>query len=258
MSVKNKVVVITGAGSGIGKALAIRFASEGSKVILLDNNQAKLEETNKSIKDLEFQTSCYSVDITKKQDVLRAIQARLGSTQTIDVWVNAAGVSYIIPFLHEKSEQIWDQTLNVNLKGMFIGSQVAAQFMNPEGGSIINFSSLSGKKPSTNYEAYCASKYGVIGLTHSLALDLASKNIRVNCICPGIVWTPMWDKQAENYAKKRNIRTEDIIPYFEDKIPLGRICYMKDIENVALFLSEDESSYITGQSMHLNGGMWME
>lgn len=258
MKAANKVVVITGAGSGIGRSLSIRFALEGAEVILLDNNKEKVEDSYQYIKNLGLKSSCYQVDIAKKKDVLKAIQSQLGNHKKIDVWINAAGISYIIPFLDEKSEQIWDQTLEVNLKGMFIGCQIATQFMNSRGGSIINFSSLSGKKPSTNYEAYCASKYGVIGLTHSLALDLASKNIRVNCICPGIVWTSMWEKQSEDYARKRHIKKDEIRKYFENQIPLGRICSLKDIENVALFLTDDASSYITGQSMHLNGGMWME
>ena len=156
------------------------------------------------------------------------------------------------------TEEIWDKTIDINLKGAFLCTQCAVRIMEKQGsGSIICMSSQSGKVGGGAYQAYCASKFGVIGLVQSTAVEFAKKGIRVNAICPGVVKTPMWDKQTVDYAKKRNIKPEEVMPYFESKIPMGRIGTLEDVVNVTFFLAGDESSYLTGQSLNVAGGQIM-
>jgi len=126
-----------------------------------------------------------------------------------------------------------------------------------QGGVIINMSSQSGKVGNSHYAAYCASKFGIIGLTQSLAVEFAAQGIRVNAICPGVVPTPMWDTQIEDYARKRGLKPEEVMSYFESKIPMGRIGTAKDVAHAALFLASDEADYITGQALNVSGGSVM-
>ncbi len=183
-----------------------------------------------------------------------AIEDTLGE---LAIWVNNAGISRIVPFL-DCSEEIWDQTLAVNLKGAFIGCQAAIRRMLPRGrGAVINMSSQSGKTGNSQYAAYCASKFGVIGLTQSLAVEFARTGIRINAICPGVVFTPLWDGMVDDYARKRDMRPEEVKPYLESKIPMGRLCTPEDVGKAVVFLASDDAGYITGQSINLAGGSVM-
>lgn len=162
------------------------------------------------------------------------------------------------PFL-DCSEELWDLTIDVNLKATFLCCQVAiTKMLEHGGGTILNMSSLSGKKPSSWQTIYCASKFGVQGLTQSIAKEFADKNIRVNSICPGIVHTEMWDRLKYEYAKKRDLDPEEVLPYFEKNIPMHRLVDLKDVTQAAVFLLTDCSSYLTGQSINLVGGEWMD
>jgi NAD(P)-dependent dehydrogenase (short-subunit alcohol dehydrogenase family) len=153
---------------------------------------------------------------------------------------------------------LWDDTLRINLTGTFIGCREAIGRMRPrKRGVILNMSSQSGKKGSSHYAAYCASKFGIIGLTQSLAVEFASSGIRVNALCPGVVMTPLWRAMKEDYASKRGIKTEEVIPYLEKRIPMGRLCTPGDVAGVAVFLASDESAYITGEAINISGGQVM-
>jgi NAD(P)-dependent dehydrogenase (short-subunit alcohol dehydrogenase family) len=254
---KGKCVLITGGGSGIGEGLGKAFACEGANVVFVDLNPDVIDiaasiETGKGNKCAGF-----IADVAKKADVRAAVASAEKEFDHVDILVNCAGISRIIPFL-ECGEEIWDLTLDVNLKGMFFLAQAAAPGMiKNKSGVIINMSSQSGKIGTSSYQAYCASKAGVIGLTQSLAVELAPYGIRVNSICPGVVLTPMWDKQTADYAKKRNMDPENVMSYFANKIPLGRIGTIEDIANLALFLASDKASYITGQAINVSGGSVM-
>jgi sorbitol-6-phosphate 2-dehydrogenase len=175
-----------------------------------------------------------------------------------DIWVNNAGISRIIPFL-ECSDELWDLTLRVNLTGTFIGCQVALRQMLPRRrGVILNMSSQSGKAGNSHYAAYCASKFGIIGLTQSLALEFAADGIRVNALCPGVVFTSLWDEQHVGaYGRKRGLQAEEVRPYLESKIPLGRLCTPEDVAQTAVFLASDAAAYITGQAINVSGGSIM-
>lgn len=253
-----KTIVITGAGSGMGAAMAKDFASREAKVALFDLN----EETGKKVQqEIVKNGGCaayYKVDVTKKAEIEEAADDVEETLGKITSWVNSAGVSRMKPFL-ECSEELWDLTLDVNLKATFLCCQVAVtKMLSNGGGSIVNMSSLSGKKASSWQTIYCASKFGVQGLSQSIAKEFADQNIRVNTICPGIVHTEMWDRLKYEYAKKRNLDPEEVLPYFEKNIPMHRLVDLQDVIQAAIFLLTDCSSYLTGQSVNLVGGEWMD
>lgn len=256
MILENKVAVVTGAGSGIGRATAIRLAKEGAAVAILDIHEAHAVETAELIKAEGGRALPVAADITKREDVFAAAEKTVQVFSPLDIWVNCAGYSKIIPFL-EHTDEIWNRTLDINLRGCFLGCQAAVTHMNEKGGAIINFSSESGKKGTTWYAAYCASKFAVLGLTQSVAAEFASKGIRCNAICPGVVLTPMWDQQVADYAKKRNLKPEEVMPRFRNNIPLHRLCELKEVTDLVVFLVSDNSSYMTGQSINLTGGNTM-
>jgi sorbitol-6-phosphate 2-dehydrogenase len=256
---ENKVAIITGGGSGIGAAICRAFAAEGARVAVTDLRLAAAEEVAAAIRAAGGQAAAWGLDVADRATVEAAadeIAARWGPA---DIWVNNAGVSRIVPFL-ECSDELWDLTLRVNLKGTFIGCQVALRQMLPrKRGVILNMSSQSGKVGTSHYAAYCASKFGIIGLTQSLALEFAADGIRVNALCPGVVFTALWDEQhVGGYGRKRGLKPEEVRPYLESKIPLGRLCTPDDVAQTAVFLASDAASYITGQAINVSGGSVMD
>lgn len=248
---EGKTVVVTGAGSGIGMAVAKRMAEEGANVALFDMNY---EAADKAAQEIGSKAKAFKVDITSKEQVFTAAEGAVKAFGGIDHWVNCAGYSKIIPFL-DHTEEIWDRTLDINLKGTFFCCQAAVTYMKDKG-SIVNFSSQSGKKGTNSYAAYCASKFGIIGLTQSVAAEFAPQ-IRCNCICPSVVQTPMWDKQIADYANKKGITVEEVMPRFVSNTPLKRLCYYEDVTNLVVFLLSDNSAYMTGQALNLTGGACM-
>lgn len=253
-----KTIVITGGGSGMGAAMAKEFASREANIAIFDLDEMKGVKVAEEIRAAGGNCIYLKVDVTKKmeiEDAVEEVEEKLGKLTT---WINSAGVSRMVPFL-DCDEDLWDLTLNVNLKAIFLCCQVAVKKMLANGGGeIVNMSSLSGKKASAWQTIYCASKFGVQGLTQSIAKEFADKNIRVNSICPGIVHTEMWDRLKYEYAKKRNIDPEEVLPYFEKNIPMHKLVDLKDVTNAALFLITDSSAYLTGQSINLVGGEWMD
>ena len=253
-----KTIVITGAGSGMGAAMARDFDSREAKVALFDLNEETGKKVQQEIVENGGCAAYYKVDVTKKAEIEEAADDVEETLGKITSWVNSAGVSRMKPFL-ECSEELWDLTLDVNLKATFLCCQVAVtKMLSNGGGSIVNMSSLSGKKPSSWQTIYCASKFGVQGLSQSIAKEFADQNIRVNTICPGIVHTEMWDRLKYEYAKKRNLDPEEVLPYFEKNIPMHRLVDLQDVIQTAIFLLTDCSSYLTGQSVNLVGGEWMD
>lgn len=253
-----KTIVITGAGSGMGAAMAKEFAAREANIAIFDLNEEKGSKVAEDIRTDGGNSIYLKVDVTKRveiEDAAKEVEDKLGG---ITSWINSAGVSRMVPFL-DCDEALWDLTMNVNLKATFLCCQVAVERMLEHGsGVIINMSSLSSKKASSWQTIYCASKFGVQGLSQSIAKEFADKNIRVNTICPGIVHTEMWDQLKYEYAKKRNLDPEEVLPYFEKNIPMHRLVDLKDVTNAALFLLTDSSAYLTGQSINLVGGEWME
>jgi len=254
---ESRVAVVTGGGGGIGAQICRTFAQQGAAVAVVDIEQEAAGQVAEAIQRSAGQAIAVTCDVTDRDDVERAaeqVEQKLGA---LTVWVNNAGLSYILPFL-DCTEEIWDRTLNVNLKGTFLGCQAAIRRMaQHQGGVIINMSSQSGKVGNSHYAAYCASKFGVIGLTQSLAVEFAGQGIRVNAICPGIVPTSMWDTQIEDYARKRGLKPDEVVPYFKSNIPMGRIGTAEEIARTVLFLASDDADYITGQAINVSGGAVM-
>ena len=252
------VIVITGAGSGMGAAMAKDFAARGAGITIFDLDEIKGSAVANSITDANGKAVYKKVDVTNKQEVQRAADEAEQELGSITSWINSAGVSKMVPFL-KSSEELWDLTINVNLKATFLCCQVAVEKMLEHGGgTILNMSSLSGKKASAWQTIYCASKFGVQGLTQSIAKEFADRNIRVNSICPGIVYTEMWEKLKYEYAQKKSIDPEEVMPYFKKNIPMHRLVDLQDVINAAVFLLTDNSGYLTGQSINLTGGEWMD
>jgi NAD(P)-dependent dehydrogenase (short-subunit alcohol dehydrogenase family) len=265
----DRTAVVTGGGSGIGEAICRAFASEGAIVAVTDLRLSAAEEVAAAIcreveapaepaqRRLRPPARAWLLDVGDGPAVEAAAVEIENALGPIDIWVNNAGVSYICPFL-DCSDQLWDKTLRINLTGAFNGCRAAIRRMAPRGrGVILNMSSQSGKQGNSQYAAYCASKFGVIGLTQSLAMEFAPVGIRVNALCPGVVFTPLWDQMLDDYARKRSLRPEEVKPYLESKIPLGRLCTPEDVANAAVFLASDEAAYMTGQAINLAGGSIM-
>ncbi|WP_407857794.1 SDR family NAD(P)-dependent oxidoreductase [Enterococcus hailinensis] len=249
-----KIAVVTGGGSGIGAGICLELARIGAQVIVSDINGEAALEVAKEIEDNGFKAEARKLDVTNANDIKELgdyIKEKYG---LVDYWVNSAGISKIIPFF-EHTEELWDNTLDINLKGQFLCCKVAVEQMLEKGkGSIINLSSQSGKVGTSSYQAYCSSKFGVIGLTQSLAAEFGPKGIRVNSIAPGVIYTPMWDEQKKDYAKKRNLNPDEVMDYFKAKIPLRKLGTVEDVAKLVKFLLSDDATYITGQTINLNGG----
>lgn len=256
---RDKVAVITGAGSGIGAEMGKGFAKAGARVAVLDLIQENVAKTAEEIRRFGGSVREYVVNVTEKDAVFGAMDGIVKDLGKVDVLVNCAGISRVVP-LFDYTEELWDLILDVNLKGTFFCCYAAIKHMHDLKikGSIINLSSQSGKRGGGQNAAYCASKFGVIGLTQALAMEFAGEGIRVNAICPGVVETPMWDIQRVDYAKKRGIKPGEVMDYFRSSIPLGRLCTYDDVVNLTFFLAGDNSSYITGQALNLAGGSIMD
>ena len=254
MRLEKRIALITGAGQGIGKTIALRFAEEGADVIVNDINLSDAEQVSGKIITMGKKSLAIKADVSNQNEVNEMMEKILNKFKRIDILVNNAGISKILPFT-ETTEEIWDKTIDINLKGTFLCCKaVIHQMVKQRSGKIINMSSQSGKRGNSWYAAYCASKFGIIGLTQSIALEFAPYGINVNAVCPGVVFTPMWDEQLAQYGKKRGLPPGEAKEYLISKIPLGRLPELKEIANVVLFLASDESNYMTGQAINVTGG----
>jgi NAD(P)-dependent dehydrogenase (short-subunit alcohol dehydrogenase family) len=257
MRLRDRVAVVTGGGSGIGAAICKAFAEEGAAVAVGDLNSEAARQVADEICASGGTAVAKVFDVSDPAAVERAADEVVSELGPLSIWVNNAGVSYVAPFL-ECTEDQWERTLRVNLTGAFLGCRAAISRMLPRGrGVILNMSSQSGKVGNSHYAAYCASKFGIIGLTQSLAVEFADRGIRVNALCPGVVMTPLWEGMIDDYARKRGLKPEDVRPYIESKIPMHRLCEPEDVARCAVFLASDDASYITGQAVNISGGSVM-
>jgi len=254
MRLEGRVALVTGAAQGIGKAIAVSFAREGADVVINDLNLEQARKVSEEITGSGRNSLAIKADVSNQQEVTEMVKQIIDKFKRIDILVNNAGISKILPFT-ETTEELWDKILGINLKGTFLCCKaVIPQMVQQRKGKIINMSSQSGKRGNAWHAAYCASKFGIIGLTQSIASEYAPYGININAVCPGVVFTPLWDEQLAQYGKKRRLPTEKVKEYLLSKIPLGRLPHLEEIANVVLFLASDESSYMTGQAINVTGG----
>lgn len=244
MKLNNKTAIITGGCRGIGLSIVERFAKEGATVFALDfvvpeGDYIDDEKVRKNVKTIQ-------VDVTDSDSVTKAVDQVLETTGRIDILVNNAGITRDNLVLRMK-ESDWDSVITTNLKGTFLCSKaVCRTMMSQRQGSIINIGSIVGSIGNAGQANYSASKAGVIGLTKSMAKEFGSRNILVNCIAPGFVETPMTKKLSDEQIKQ-----------YLNNIPLKKLAKPEDIANVALFFASEDSNYITGQVLHVDGGLAM-
>src|SRR5438105_8922984 len=249
MRLLNKVALITGGTSGIGEATALLFANEGAKVTITGRNEARGNEVTDLILKGGGQAIFIQTDVSKADDCRRAVDETVRAFGRLDILFNNAGVFFAHTAL-DCSEQEWDLQIDINLKGTFLMSKFALGPMIVQGGGvIINNSSGWGIVGGDKAVAYCASKGGVVLLTKAMAVDHGRQGIRVNCICPGDVDTPMLPEDA----RMRGMKWEDYLAGCANR-PLGRIGTADEIAKAALFLASDDSSFMTGAALVVDGG----
>src|SRR6266498_2059141 len=248
------VAVVTGAGQGIGRAIACRLARDGFALAIIDLNTNALEDVKKEIEGVGAQVLALKADLTKLDEIQKTIDLSAEWGQ-LAVLVNNVGRVLITPFL-EITEGEWDAILTLNLKTVFFAMQFAARHMQT-GGRMINLSSISGRSGRPDQAHYAAAKSGVISLTQSAALAFAAQGITVNAVCPGVVDTPLTRRIHEIRAGVLGITPEESLARMVTKIPLGRLEKTEDVAGVVSFLCSADASYITGQSLNVCGGMEM-
>lgn len=249
MRLEGKVAVVTGAGRGIGEGIALRFAEEGAKLVVNDVGERELGAVVAAITGRGGQAAQVVGSVASRSVVQALIDTAVKQFGTVDIMVNNAGITRDV-MLHKMTDEQWDQVIAVNLTGVALGIQCAARVMREKGcGKIINISSTSalGNAGQLNYSA---SKAGVIGMTKTAAKELGPKNVNVNAIAPGMIWTDMMKSMPPDAID----RLEAMLPFL---VPLNRKGSSRDIANLALFLASDESSFITGQVIFCDGGMKM-
>lgn len=245
MKLKEKVVIVTGAGRGIGKAIAVSFAKEGAHLVINDVDQNNCFQTLEEIKTYSPNSTAKVGNVSVGIDVKQIINHAMERYGKIDILVNNAGVASICP-LEDTTEEIWDRLMGVDMNGPFLCSVMAGKEMiKRKGGVIINIASNSGQAPISLGNAYSVAKAGIIMLTRLMALEWGKYNIRVNSISPGFIRTPLTESA---YADPEHARRRAEI------VPLKRIGTPEDVANLALFLASEESSYIHGEDIVIDGG----
>lgn len=254
-----RAAIVTGAGRGIGRAIAMRLAHEGAAVLVSDVEGTEAELVAAEIRGLGGRALASCADVTFAGDAERLVAEAVDAFGALDILVNNAGVGAVAPLL-ETSEKTWDTLMDVNAKGVLLCSQAAARRMTEQGtgGRIINNASGAGKiAPGRDIPlgAYSASKHAVVALTRQLGLELAPHGILVNCVCAGIVDTPMWDLIDRESARLQGLAIGDVKARAVAGIPLGRIQQPEDVAAVVAFLASDDAGYITAQALNVCGGL---
>lgn len=242
----DKVAIVTGASRGIGRAIALALASQGAKVVASARNAEALAKLTAEIKSQGGDALAVVGDVAVEDDANNLVKQAVAAYGQVDVFINNAGITRDGLLLRMKNAD-WDAVLDTNLKGAFLCTRAVAKIMSKQrSGRIINISSVVGEMGNAGQANYCASKAGLLGLTKSVARELARRNVTVNAITPGFITTEMTEDMTE---KAQEAMTE--------QIPLGRPGSAEDVANAVIFLASEQSAYITGQVLGVNGGMYM-
>jgi meso-butanediol dehydrogenase/(S,S)-butanediol dehydrogenase/diacetyl reductase len=253
--VDGKIALITGAGSGIGRATALLFAERGARVMCADIDADAAEATSAGIRQRGCEAGAIGVDVSRAVDAKRMIDETVERWGGLDVLFNNAGILFHRA-LPDVEEDDWDRMLAINLKGVFLGCKYAIPVMAAGGGgAIVNTASDAGLRGLEGLTAYCASKGGVIQLTKAAAIEWASHNIRVNCVCPGGVKTGITTPYMVEALKRDGITEQEYWDRVGRAHPLGRVAEPEDVAQAVLFLASDASSFITGVALPVDGGL---
>lgn len=254
---ENQVVIITGAANGIGQACAYRFAEEGANIACMDINDDANEVTAEKCREYGVEALAFHCDVTDAQNIKDIVQSVMKEWGRIDVLVASAGIYTGTPLADVPLSQ-WRRTIDINLTGTFLSNQAVAPIMIAQGsGSIINISSMAGKTSWVASAEYSASKSGVIGLTRSVAMELAPYGATANAICPGNTLTDMVRSVAEKVGKLDGVTGEEWLQMRANDCPMKRVAEPWEIAGVAAFLASKDSRYMTGQALEVDGGLIM-
>jgi 3-oxoacyl-[acyl-carrier protein] reductase len=244
MRLTGKVSIITGAGQGIGRATALKFAKEGAKVAVCDINAESVEQTVELVESAGGEAIGFRVDVTDKESISRMVDGVMAKWGRIDTLVNNAGIVQDAQFKKMSDDQ-FDRVIDVNLKGVYNCTKAVVDIMlQQNSGVILNASSIVGIYGNFGQTNYAATKFGVIGMVKTWARELGRKGIRANAICPGFVETPILSSMPEK-----------VVRMMEDRVPMGRLAKPEEIANTYAWLASDEASYINGAVIEVSGGV---
>jgi len=270
MRLQDNVAIVTGGGGGLGEGISLSLAGEGASIVVSDVNLQNAEKVAARVNESGGHALALQADVTNAKDCAHTVAAALETYGRLDTLVCNAGADGLphanpetTPLLENVLEEDWDIVMNVNLKGVFLSCRAAIpHFKDQAQGRIINISSVAGRQGVEFLPAYAASKAGLISLTQSIALQLAPYHVNANCICPGIIWTPMWERLA-TYMTRSNpalaeISSADALnAVVQQMIPFGKPQTVEDIGNTAVFLASDDAKEITAQALNVCGGIRM-
>jgi len=244
---EDKSVLITGAGGGIGRATALLFAEEGARLTLVDRNEDDAKETARQVERAGGRAVSFGADVSKHADCEAMVKEAVATFGRIDVAFNNAGVGGSGYPIAEEEDIAWESIVGTNLKGVYLSMKCEIpEMLKVGGGTIVNTASVAGLIGEPGIASYTASKHGVVGLTRATALDYIRKGIRVNCICPGATLTPMLLKWFQD---------PEVEKFVLGRVPFGRACQPDEIGRAVLFLASDESSYVVGHALAVDGGL---
>lgn len=257
MRLKDKVAIVTGGGSGIGRGIALRYGAEGATVVIADLNEDGAKKVVGEIETAGGKGMAVQCDVTSRDSVAATVKKTVDTYGEINILVNNAGMGKIVPFM-ETTEAEYRLMFDINCMGIMFFAQEVGKVMieQGKGGKIVNLASQAGRRGESLVMAYCATKAAVISMNQSIALAFAEHKINVNALAPGVVDTPFWEKVDEQFGKIMGWKKGEAKKNATAGIPLGRIEQPEDLAGAAVFFASSDSDYITQQCLNVDGGNW--